>query len=109
MRRRDFIGALSSAVLLPGSLQAQQASPPVVGYLSSGTRESDEMPYLIPFRQGLREMGYFEGRNVLIQYRWAEFQNDRLEQLAIDLVRYPVDVIATIGGSPPAFASKKNY
>jgi len=64
------------------------------------------VPYLIPFRQGLREMGYAEGRNVEIEYRWAEFQNSRLAQLATELVRHPVSVIATIGGSPPAFAAR---
>ena len=51
-------------------------------------------------------MGYAEGRNVEIEYRWAEFQNNRLAQLATELVRHPVSVIATIGGSPPAFAAR---
>ena len=51
-------------------------------------------------------MGYAEGRNVEIEYRWAEFQNSRLAELATELVRHPVSVIATIGGSPPAFAAR---
>jgi putative ABC transport system substrate-binding protein len=106
MRRREFLGILGSAAgAWPVAARAQQAIP-VVGYLSSGTRESDEVPYLVPFRQGLKEMGYVENRNVQIDYRWAEFQNDRLPQLATDLVNRSVHVIATIGGSPPAFAAR---
>src|SRR5258705_4992593 len=94
MRRRHFLGVLGSTVAAwPLVAHAQQARKPVVGYLSSGTRESDEVPYLVPFRQGLKDMGYVESQNVEIEYRWAEFQNDRLAQLAADLVRRPVDVI----------------
>jgi putative tryptophan/tyrosine transport system substrate-binding protein len=107
IRRRELIVALGGAAAAwPLAAHAQRASKPVVGYLSTGTRESDAVPYLAPFRQGLKEMGYVEGQNVEIEYRWAEFQNDRLTQLAADLVRRPVDVIATIGGSPPAFAAR---
>ena len=107
MRRREFLTALGgTAAAWPFAARAQQSGKPVIGYLSSGTSESDEVPYLIPFRQGLREMGYAEGRNVEIEYRWAEFQNSRLAQLATELVRHPVSVIATIGGSPPAFAAR---
>jgi putative ABC transport system substrate-binding protein len=107
MRRREFITLLGGAVAAwPIVARAQQTAKPVVGYLSTGTRETDAVPYLAPFRQGLKEMAYVEGRNVEIEYRWAEFQNDRLAQLANDLVRRPVDVIATIGGSPPAFVAR---
>jgi len=106
MKRREFIKLLGAAAAWPISAWAQQTAKPVVGYLSTGTRETDAVPYLAPFRQGLKEMGYVEGRNVEIDYRWAEFQNDRLAQLATDLVRRPVDVIAGIGGSPPAFAAR---
>jgi ABC-type uncharacterized transport system substrate-binding protein len=107
MRRREFITLVAGATAAwPLVARAQQTAKPVVGYLSTGTRESDEVPYLVPFRQGLKEMGYVEGQNVEIEYRWAEFQNDRLAQLAADLVRRQVNVIATIGGSPPAFAAR---
>jgi putative tryptophan/tyrosine transport system substrate-binding protein len=107
MRRREIITLIGGAAAVwPLGARAQQAAKPVAGYLSWGTRESDEVPYLAPFRQGLKEMGYVEGRNVEIEYRWAEFQNDRLAQLAADLVRRPVDVIATIGGTPPAFVAR---
>ena len=106
MRRREFISLIGGAAAAwPLAVQAQ-ATKPVVGYLSTGTRESDAVPYLAPFRQGLKEMGYVEGRNVEIEYRWAEFQNGRLADLAADLVGLSVDVIATIGGSPPAFAAR---
>ncbi|HEY1473780.1 MAG TPA: ABC transporter substrate-binding protein [Pseudolabrys sp.] len=106
MKRREFITLLGGAAATwPLAARAQQPTP-VVGYLSTGTRESDEVPYLAPFRQGLKEMGYVEGQNVEIEYRWAEFQNDRLAQLAADLVRRQINVIATIGGSPPVFAAR---
>ena len=106
MRRREVLSILGgAAVAWPLGARAQQATP-LVGYLSTGTRESDEVPYLAPFRQGLKEMGYVEGRNVEIEYRWAEWQNGRLAELAADLVRRSVNVIATIGGSPPAFAAR---
>jgi putative ABC transport system substrate-binding protein len=79
---------------------------PTIGYLSTGTRQSDTEPYLIPFRKGLEQLGFTEGRNVAIEYRWAEFDNGRLVELARDLVGRSVAVIATIGGTPPAVAAK---
>ena len=79
---------------------------PVIGYLSTGTLESDAVPFLAAFRQGLGETGYIEGQNVAIEYRLAEFQNDRLPAMAADLVRRSVTAIATIGGTPPALVAK---
>jgi putative ABC transport system substrate-binding protein len=107
LRRRDFIQAIvGSAAAWPLAAGAQQPAMPVIGYLSTGTLKSDATFYLAPFRQGLGETGYVEGQNVAIEYRWAEFQNDRLPEMAADLVRHSASVIATIGGTPPALAAK---
>jgi putative ABC transport system substrate-binding protein len=79
---------------------------PVIGYLSPGSPETDNIPGRLPaFRQGLNEMGYFDGQNVAIEYRGAQGQNDRLPDLASDLVRRRVSVIVT-NSPPPAFAAK---
>src|SRR3974377_447414 len=82
MRRREFITLMAGSAAWPLTAQAQQPGMPVVGYLSTGTPQSDAEPYLIPFRQGLNTLGYVEGRNVAIEYRWAEFKNERLPELA---------------------------
>jgi putative tryptophan/tyrosine transport system substrate-binding protein len=105
VRRREFLSLVCVATAWPLAVRAQQQAMPVVGYLSTGTPESDA-EYLVAFRQGLRETDYIEGQNVAIEYRWAEFQNDRLPAMAADLVRRSVTVMATIGGTPPALAAK---
>ena len=106
MRRRGFIILLGGAtVAWPLAARAQPPAMPVVGYLSSGSVESDTI-FLAAFRRGLAETGYVDGKNVAIEYRWAEFQNERLPSLAVDLVRRRVAVIATSGGTPPAIAAK---
>ena len=106
MRRREFITLLGgAAVAYPLTAQAQQPAMPVVGYLSTGSVESDTI-FLAAFRRGLAETGYVDGKNVAIEYRFAEFQNERLPSLAADLVRRQVAVIATGGGTPPAIAAK---
>jgi len=94
---------LGTAAALSPAAQAQQPMP-VIGYLSVGSPETDDFR-LTPFRQGLNETGYVEGRNVAIEYRWAQGQNDRLPPLAADLVRRQVAVIATVG-PPSALAAK---
>jgi putative tryptophan/tyrosine transport system substrate-binding protein len=107
MRRRDFItlaGGASAA--WPFLALAQQPLPSRIGYLSTGTPQSDETPFLTAFHDGLRATGYAEGKNVGVEYRWAEFQMERLPALADDLVRRQVAVIATIGGTPPALVAK---
>ena len=106
MRRREFITLMGGAAAWPFTAQAQQPAMPTVGYLSTGTAQTDAEPYLIPFRQGLNTLGYTEDRNITIEYRWAEFKNERLQDLAAALVRRSVNVIATIGGTPPALAAK---
>ena len=79
---------------------------PLVGFLS-GRSQKESAGDAAAFRQGLSEMGYIAGRNVEIEYRWAEGRNERLPDLAADLVRRGVVVIAAVGGNNSAFAAKQ--
>src|SRR5437016_5881058 len=107
MRRRSVLSLLgaSAAAASPLAARAQQPGMPVIGYLHPSLPE----PYayqVAAFRKGLSEMGFVEGRNVAIEFRWAQNNLDRLPELAVDLVRRRVDLIAAPGSPAAALAAK---
>jgi putative ABC transport system substrate-binding protein len=103
MRRREFIAGLGSAAAWSTTARAQQTTVPVIGFLDIGSPETTN---LAAFRKGLSETGFSEGRNVAIEYRWAYSQVGRLPELAADLVRRRVAVVAAWSGALAARAVK---
>ena len=103
--RRELLAALGGAAAAwPLAARAQQAAMPVIGYLSPGSQEADVLR-LMHFRKGLSETGCIEGRDVAIEYRWADGPNERLPALAAELVRRRVSVIVAVG-TPSALSAK---
>jgi putative tryptophan/tyrosine transport system substrate-binding protein len=105
MRRRDFISLIGGATATwPLPARAQQPRVPAIGFLDSRSPDA-VVSRLTAFRQGLKEVGYVEGENIAIVYRWAENKNDRLPELAVDLVQRQVAVILAVG-QPATSAAK---
>jgi putative ABC transport system substrate-binding protein len=106
MRRREFITLLGgAAVAWPLPLRAQQPAMPVIGFMHSASRGPFES-MLAGFRKGLDELGFVEGRNLTIEYRWAEGRFDRLPSLATELAQRPVAIIVAAGGNVSVLAAR---
>jgi putative tryptophan/tyrosine transport system substrate-binding protein len=105
VKRREFITLLGGAAAWPLAARAQKPAMPVIGFLSGRAREESAYD-AAAFRQGLNEMGFIIGRNVALEYRWSEGHDERLAELAVELVRRQVAVIAAVGGNNSAFAAK---
>jgi putative tryptophan/tyrosine transport system substrate-binding protein len=106
MRRRDFVTLLGGAVFAwPLGARAQPAKRPTIGYLGSGT-PATQGQWVPPFVQRLRELGWIEGHNLAIEYRWAEGRTERFSEIAAEFVRLKVDVIVTYA-TPPTLAAKQ--
>lgn len=108
MRRRELLVVLGGALAMPHALCAQQKAAPVIGVLAAASPDNaGAQRMLAAFRKGLGELGYIDGQNIVIEYRWAEGHYDRLPALAADLVDRKVDVIVTEGGDPSVLAAKQ--
>ena len=105
MRRREFVAGLGSAAAWPVAGRAQQPIIPIIGFVSTPSSEGTYERSLSAFIQGLEETGYVDGRNVVMEYRWAEGRTDRLSSLVAGLVGRKVNVIAA-PTTPAALAAK---
>jgi len=106
MNRRTFLAVLSSGLLAgPLAAEAQQAKVPRIGVLIP-SMAGEQSAYLLALRDGLRELGYAEGQNLILEYRWAEYRNDRWAELAADLVASKVDMILSPLGSATVAARR---
>ena len=105
MNRRELIALAGGAVTWPLVARAQQPLMPVIGYLQSGSAETSR-PEVAAFNKGLNEIGFVDGQNVKIEYRWGRDQLDQLPRMAEELVRDRVQVIFTLGGVTPALAAR---
>src|SRR5215210_5973377 len=105
MRRREFVGGLAGVAAWPLAVRAQPQTTPIIGYLS-GRSQAETAPVLAEFHRGLAEAGYVEGRNVELEYRWAEGRYERLPALAADLLERRVNVLAATGGNLSGVAAK---
>src|ERR1700731_3958104 len=99
MKRREFITLLGTGAMCPLAADAQQQAAPVIGFLNHGSPEPSAQ-FVAAFRKGLGEIGYVEGQSITIEYRWGQNNHERLPELAADLVRRRVSVIATPGSTP---------
>jgi putative ABC transport system substrate-binding protein len=105
MRRREFIALVGGAATWPLAAQAQQPAMPRIGFLSTASAESIA-PFVEGFRRGLGAVGFTEGSNIVVEYRWADNRHDRLPALAADLVAQRLAVIVTGGATAAALAAK---
>jgi putative tryptophan/tyrosine transport system substrate-binding protein len=105
LRRRDFITLLGGVAAWPLSARAQQPKMSVIGYLGPGSAAASASTLAV-FRQSLAGTGYVEGRNIAIEYRFAEGRCDRLPEMAAELVRQQVSLIVATGDTAPALAAK---
>src|SRR5689334_1885426 len=106
LKRREFITLLGGAATWPIAARAEQPVIPVIGFLS-GRSQEEASGDTAAFHQGLNEMGYIGGRNVVLEYRWAEGRKELLPDLAASLIRRQVAVLAAVGGNNSALAAKR--